>query len=154
MIAFASLSHNRVLHTASPQIAPEEVNLPRPYRSTLSLLRSSFCSSLYSYREKIGVVPSPLCPFCELEPHSTVHVFSCSSHLIPLTELDLWERQHLSMNKSGQYPSHPNLCVWKIEDVLQRRWSKLCHLVCRKQESCKSSEAILIKVRDSYNSSR
>ena len=29
-----------------------------------------------------------LCPSCELLPHTTVYVFSCSSHL---TELDMWE---------------------------------------------------------------
>jgi len=55
------LSYNRVFQTTSPQIAPEETNLPRPYRSTLSQLQSSFCSSLHSYREWTGLVPSPLC---------------------------------------------------------------------------------------------
>ena len=30
------LFNNRILRTASPKIAPEEANLPRPYRSTLS----------------------------------------------------------------------------------------------------------------------
>ena len=89
------LSHNRVLQTTSPQIAPEETNLPRPYRSTLSQLRSSFCSSLHSYRERIGLVPSPICPSCGLAPHTTIHVFSCSSHPTPLTELDMWERPRL-----------------------------------------------------------
>ena len=83
------LSHNRVFQTTSPQIAPEETNLPRPYRSTLSQLRSSICSSLYSFRERIGLVPSPLCASCGLEPHTSVDVFSYSSHLTPLTELDL-----------------------------------------------------------------
>ena len=32
------LSHNHVLLTTSQQIAPEEANLPRPYKSTLSQL--------------------------------------------------------------------------------------------------------------------
>ena len=53
------LSPNRVLQTASPQITPEEANLPRPYRNTLSQFCSSSCSSLHSYREKIALVPSP-----------------------------------------------------------------------------------------------
>jgi len=55
----------------------------------LSQLNSSFCSSLHSYREKIGLIPSPLCPSCGREPHTTVHVFSCSSHPTPLTKIDL-----------------------------------------------------------------
>ena len=42
------LSHNRILQTASPQITPEEASLPRPYITTLSQLRASFCSSLHS----------------------------------------------------------------------------------------------------------
>ena len=46
-------SHNCVLQTASPQVAPEEANLPRPYKTILSQLCSYFCSSLHSYRERI-----------------------------------------------------------------------------------------------------
>ena len=88
-ISKSFLSHNRVLQTVSPQIAPEKANLPRPYSITLSQLRSSFCSSLHSYHERIGLVPSPLCPSCGLVPHTTVHAFFCSWHPTPLTELDL-----------------------------------------------------------------
>ena len=95
-ISKSLLSRNCVLQTASPQIAPEEANLPRLYRSTLSQLRSSICCSLHSYRERIGLVPNPLWPSCGLKPHTTVHVFSCCSHLTPLTELDLWERPRLA----------------------------------------------------------
>ena len=57
-----------ILQTASPQIAPEEANHPRPYRTTLSQLRYFFCSSLHSYRERIGLVPCPFCLSCELMP--------------------------------------------------------------------------------------
>ena len=46
IISKSLLSHNRILQTASPQIALEETNLSWPYRSTLSQLQSSFCSSL------------------------------------------------------------------------------------------------------------
>ena len=90
------LSHNRVLQTVSRHIAPEESNLPRPYRSTLSQLHSSFCSSLHSCRERIGLIPSPLCPSGGVEPHTTVQAFSCSSHPTPLTGMDLWERPCLA----------------------------------------------------------
>ena len=61
-------------------------------------LFSSFCSSHHSYRERIGLLPSPLCSSCGLFPHTTVHVFSCSSHPTPLTELDLWECPRLALD--------------------------------------------------------
>ena len=89
------LSHNPVLQTVSPQITPEETNLPRPYRTTLSQLRLSFCSSLHSYRLRIGIIPSSFCLSCIVEPHTIVHVFSCSLHPTPVTELELLECRHL-----------------------------------------------------------
>ena len=90
------LSHNRVLQTASLQIAPEEPNLPRLIRNTLSQLHSSFCSSLHPYREKKGLNPSPSAPSCGVQPHTIIHVFSCSSLPTPLTKLDLWEHPRLA----------------------------------------------------------
>jgi len=90
------LSRNRVLQTVSPQIATEEANLLRPYRTTLCQLRSSFCSSLHSYRERKGLIPSPIYPSCGMEPHTTVHVFSCSWHPTTLTEIDQSERPRLA----------------------------------------------------------
>ena len=98
------LSHSRFLQTASPHIAPEEANLPRPYRATLSQLRSFFCSSLYSYREGIGLIPRPLCPSCVLGPHTTVHVFSSSLHPTPLIKLDLWEFPRLASEILSDLP--------------------------------------------------
>ena len=59
----------------------EIVSFPRPYRITLSQLRSSFCSSLRSYCERLELIPTPLCPSCGVVPHATVHAFSCSSNL-------------------------------------------------------------------------
>ena len=67
------LSHYPVLQTVSPQIAPEEVKLPRFYRTTLLQFRQSFCSSLLSYHEKIGLIPSPS---CGQENHTTVFILS------------------------------------------------------------------------------
>ena len=99
------LSHNGVLQTASPQIAPDEVNLPRPYRTILSQLRSSSRSSLYSYHDRAGLIPSLLCSAYGVESHTTVHVFSCSSHPTPLTELDLWERPRLASEFLWVLPS-------------------------------------------------
>ena len=99
------LSHNCVLQTASQQIAPEEAGHPRLYRSTFSQLRSSFFNSLHFYRESIGLIPSPLCLSCRLVLHTTVHVFSCSSHPTPLTELDLRERSRLASDFLSSLPS-------------------------------------------------
>jgi len=53
----------------------------------------SLDSSLHFYREGIGLISSPS---CEVEPYITVHVFSCSSHPAPLTELHLWEHPVLA----------------------------------------------------------
>ena len=66
---------NRAFQNYSPQIAAEEANLPRPHKTYLSQLRSSSCSSLHSYSERIGLIPSAICPFCGGKRHTTVHVF-------------------------------------------------------------------------------
>ena len=90
------LTRNRVLQTASPQRAVKKAFLPRAYRTTLSQLCSFFCSSLYSYVKRIGLIPSLLCPSCRVEPHTTDHVFAYSSHPTPLTVRDLWEHPRLT----------------------------------------------------------
>ena len=43
-----------------------------------------------SYRVRIGLIPSSLCPFSGGEPHTCIRIISCPSHPIPLTERDLW----------------------------------------------------------------
>ena len=83
------LARNSFLHTASPQIPTEEANLPRPHMTTLSQHRSSFCSSLHFYRERMGLIPSSLCPSCCRKPHTSVHIFFCPSHPTPKIEKDL-----------------------------------------------------------------
>ena len=62
--------------TGSPKISTEEANLPLPYRTTLSQLRSTFYSPLHFYRERIEIIPSPLCPSCGVEPHGS-RIFCC-----------------------------------------------------------------------------
>ena len=54
-----------------------------------------FCSSLHSNHQKMGLIHSPICPSCGVEPHTIVHVFTCSYHATPLTERNLWERPRL-----------------------------------------------------------
>ena len=47
IISKSLISHNRVLQTTSPQIDPEEANLPRPFQTFL------YFDLLSSYRERI-----------------------------------------------------------------------------------------------------
>ena len=90
--AIASRPPNRVLQAPAPEVADEEGSLPRPHQTTLTQLRTGFCSSLNSYLERIGRPPDDLCPSCRGSPHTISHVFSCPSHPTSLTVRDLWDR--------------------------------------------------------------
>ena len=85
-----SRSPNRVLHTLPPVISSEEQSLPRPFRTAMSQLRSGFSSKLQSYRSRIGLSNSPLCPECRSHEHTTEHVFDCPAAPTSLTPLSLW----------------------------------------------------------------
>ena len=78
--AIASRSPNKVLHTPPPAVADEEKLLPRRLRSTLSQLRSGYCSSLNSFLHRINRARDSLCPSCRGSPHTPAHLFSCTSH--------------------------------------------------------------------------
>ena len=91
--AITNQSPNRILKRQPPPICPEETTLPRPYRATLSQLRSGFCKALNQYRTDIGLADDPSCPACGGEIHDPPHLFSCPAH--PAGDLnveDLWER--------------------------------------------------------------
>ena len=83
---------NPVLCARTPDIDPSEELLPRAYRTTLSQLRSGYSKHLMSFKHIIGDAPSPLCPSCGEEEHTTCHLFDCSSHPTELVARDLWER--------------------------------------------------------------
>ena len=83
---------NRVLGTPAPAIDPEEEQLQRKTRRTLSQLRSGFCPSLEDYRHRIGLSESGICPCCRREEHTVQHVFECPDHPTDLRPLDLWLR--------------------------------------------------------------
>ena len=93
--AIASRADSRVLGSGPPDVSLEEGLLPRRYRSTLSQLRSGFCSSLNSYRGLIETDSDPLCPHCRGGPQTTNHLFACDSYPTSLTVIDLWERPSL-----------------------------------------------------------
>ena len=60
-----------MMTTHDDEITPTGLPFPTPF---------ILCSSFHSYRGRIGLIPSPLYPSCGVEPHTTIHVFSCSSH--------------------------------------------------------------------------
>ena len=81
---------NNVLLGPPPEVDPSERMLPRPYRSTLSQLRSGYCSRLQSYLHRVGRAPSPACPDCGSAPHTTEYLFSCPESPTDLAPADLW----------------------------------------------------------------
>ena len=83
---------NRVLNLQPPDIAEEESSLPRQYRTTLSQLRSGFCSALNTFKHRIGITDTDTCPSCQQSPHTTQHIFTCPSNPTTLGVIDLWER--------------------------------------------------------------
>ena len=90
--AVASTPNNGVLGAPPPPVAVEELSLPRRYRTTLSQLRSGYCSALSSYLGRVGRAQTDLCPSCNSAPHTTEHLFSCHTRPTALTVWDLWDR--------------------------------------------------------------
>ena len=90
---------NRVLDTPPPPIDPEEEQLPRKTRRTLSQLRSGFCPCLEDYRHRVGLSESGICPCCRREEHTVQHVFECPDHPTELRPLDLW----LHPNRAAEF---------------------------------------------------
>ena len=100
-----ALDPNRVLNSPPPEINDTEITLPRPYRTTLSQLRSGWCSKLNSYLFLIKVSPTNLCPLCRSTEDSVDHLFSCPTHPTPLTPEDLW---HSPLEVAQFLKNHPS----------------------------------------------
>ena len=88
----ASRDHNKVLLRPAPSVSASELLLPRHYRTTLSQLRSGYCSRLLTYKQTIGSSDSDLCPECGTEPHTAAHIFRCPGAPTALAVEDLWHR--------------------------------------------------------------
>ena len=88
--AITRLGRNALLDTTPPAIDPSETSLGRAHRTALSQLRSGYCARLNSYRHRIGLADSPLCPDCSTEDHTVGHLFQCPSHPTSLELRDLW----------------------------------------------------------------
>ena len=90
--SIASLGPSKTLGVIPPSICPSESSLLRPYRTTLSQLRSGYCSRLGSYLQCIGRADDGSCPECGGDEHTSSHIFNCPSHPTELTLSDLWVR--------------------------------------------------------------
>ena len=85
-------SPNRVLGAHPPPINPNENQLPRQSRVTLSQLRSGHCSKLRDFQKwKLGKVDDDICTDCELFPQTVSHLFNCPARPTTLSTTDLWE---------------------------------------------------------------
>ena len=78
--AITSLGDKRLLGRLPPEINSSESALPRPHHTTLSQLRSGFCSTLRDYRYRVGVADSATCPECADPCQSVPHLFNCPVH--------------------------------------------------------------------------
>ena len=88
----AARDNNKILRTLPLQIISTEENSPRHTRRTLAQLRTNKSPFLLSYLHKIDASthPSPLCPLCRTNEHTTQHLFSCPQIRTTLSALDLW----------------------------------------------------------------
>ena len=85
-------SNNPILNEPAPPIHKSEKNLPRKSRATLAQLRSGYSTHLNSYLNRINPTkyPDQNCPDCNLAPHTTLHLFNCSTKPTTLTPRSLW----------------------------------------------------------------
>ena len=89
--AISQAEPNPVLGVRPPVIDPSETTLPRPTRTTLSQLRSSYCRRLRSYQNRINPSISPTCPYCNQTDQTSSHLFNCRTYPTNLSPLDLWK---------------------------------------------------------------
>ena len=84
---------NELIGIQPPDVNSSEQPLPRDIRRTLSQIRTNKSPFLNSYLNKIKpqLYPSPNCPLCKTEIHTTKHLFSCSYIKTNLKPLDLWD---------------------------------------------------------------
>ena len=102
--AIRSRRINGVLEEAAPEVDQAEINLPRVARTTLAQLRSGYCSALETFKNRINLSPSAICPCCRQEDHTTRHLFDCPEHPTTLTPLDLWQRPGEAVEFLSSWP--------------------------------------------------
>ena len=109
--AIGSRRPNGVLSRPAPEVDVEEVRLSRGARTTLAQLRSGYCSALNTFKNRINLIPSSLCPCCRQEEHTTQHLFECPEKPTDLTPMDLWRRPEEAVNF---------LSTWECFDRIHR----------------------------------
>ena len=88
--AISNQKNNKVLNIPAPPVHESEKELPRKTRSLLSQLRSGHSSFLNSYLHSINASDTDKCPKCQIETHTTEHLFNCTSNQTDLTPESLW----------------------------------------------------------------
>jgi len=78
--------------TLTQDISASETELPRPVRTALAQLCSSYCRQLNSDKAVIFPGMLDLCPECGVAPHTVAHLFDCVKHPTELTVRDLWDQ--------------------------------------------------------------
>src|SRR6267154_1536919 len=83
---------NSILSQPAPDISKSEETLSRKIRRTLAQLCAGKSSVLMAYLNAIDPksYPSPACPLCNSQKHTTQHLFSCPKMNTTLTIQDLW----------------------------------------------------------------
>ena len=91
--------NNTILNMPSPNTHPSEMQLCRRTRVLLSQLRCGHSHILQSYKHKINLAPSPICPRCGNGPKDVQHLLLDCEPLTPHRTLhsitsiaDLWAR--------------------------------------------------------------
>ena len=107
--ALESAGPNRLLGTRPPLINPAEASLSRPFRTTLSCLRSDFCKDLASYSHFINDTVEDTCPLCLSAPQTVSHLFSCSAAPTDLVPTDLWMQPREASSLLAPLPSFSHL---------------------------------------------
>jgi hypothetical protein len=100
---------NCVLGTLALEVHPDEALLPRIYRTTMTPLRADFNKDLRSYQKFIHASDDDSCPGCHAFPHTTAHLFSCSSSPTALRPIDLWNRPLVAASFLSSLPSFAHL---------------------------------------------
>jgi hypothetical protein len=105
---------NPLIGRIPPPVNVSEERLSRTFRTTLSQLRSTYCSALKSYQAKIRNTNDDTCPECNSAPQTVLHLFSCTAYPTQLKPIDLWHNPILIARLLISIPTFdhlPPLCL-------------------------------------------
>lgn len=116
---------NKVLHHQPPEIAEEEMQLPREARTTLSLVRLGYSKLLNSYQLRINEEVADVCTDCKSHSRTTTLLFLCPGKPTGFKPVALW----LRLVEAAAFLVLPKAITWMFE-LLQQQY---CLLKCGKQ---------------------